>query len=277
MLKRSWRSAGSALALVLVVLVGCAPDDPGPAGPVSSPAAATPVPSPSSSAEQTCGVTAPAGLSVEDLSIPAADGVTLAAAAVGTGPRGVVLLHQTDDGLCGWLPYAFRLAGQDFAVLAFDRRCTFASSCVDGEAQYDALADVRAAVDALRERGVTEVALVGASLGGAVAIGTCQRVEVSRCAALSPAVFDLKLGDGVTANKAIGTLRKPLLVAVAPDDSDSALDEVRTVAARARPGVATFVELPAGAGHGWDTVNRTDDPAQPSAFAGRLEDFLRAG
>jgi dienelactone hydrolase len=276
------RSATWALIATLVLLTAGACSA-GPAQPVATPAAPSAAsssaapPAPSSSAEQTCGVTAPAGLPVEDLSIPAADGVTLTAAAVGTGSRGVVLMHQTNDGLCGWLPYAFRLAGEDFAVLAFDRRCTFASSCVEGEAQYNALADVRAAVDTLRERGVADVALVGASLGGAVAIGTCQRVEVSRCAALSPAVFDLKLGSGLTATKAIGALRKPLLYAVAPDDSSSSLDEGKQLTGRAADDVVTFVELPAGAGHGWDTVREATDPAQPSAFAGQLEDFLRAG
>ena len=275
MLKNRWSTVCSVLTLVTVVLAGCAGNASGPAGPVPSSPVESAVPSPGSSAEQTCGVTAPAGLAVEDLSIPAADGITLNAAAVGTGPRGVVLLHQTDNGLCGWLPYSFRLAREGFAVLAFDRRCTFASSCTDGEAQYNALADVRAAVETLRERGAGDVTLVGASLGGAVAIGTCQRVAVSRCAALSPAVFDVKLGDGVTATKAIGALRKPLLVAVAPDDPDSSLDEGRTLAARARKGVVTFVELPAGAGHGWDTVDSPTDPQQPAAFAGQLEDFLR--
>lgn len=260
-------------AVLMVAACGAGPTTP--AETVTPSVAPTPAPPPGSAAERDCGTTAPAGIRVEDLRIPAANGVTLNAATVGSGRRGVVLLHQTDNGLCGWLPYAFRLAGEGFAVLAFDRRCTFGSSCVEGAAEYNAIGDVAAAVDTLRERGATEVALVGASLGGAVAIGACAAVEVTRCAALSPAIFDRKLGGGVTANKAIATLRRPLLYAVAPDDPDSSLDEGRTLVARTRPGVVTFVELPAGAGHGWETVAAPGDPSTPSAFAGQLEDFLR--
>jgi len=59
-------------------------------------------------------------------------------------------------------------------------------------------------------------------------------------------------------NRAIGTLRKPLLYAVA----------------KAAEGVVTLVELPAGTGHGWDTVIQPGDPSTPSEFAGRLEKIL---
>lgn len=216
-------------------------------------------------------------MTVEDLRIEATDGVTLNAAAVGSGEQGVVLLHQTNDGLCGWLPYAYRLAGQGFHVLAFDFRCTFLSDCVEGEQAYAVIDDVDAAVTELRKRGAREVALVGASYGGAVAIGACTEVEVSRCVALSAALFDNKLGGGVTANEAIGTLRRPLLFAVAPDDPDSPIEADRELVSRARKGAVTFVELPAGAGHGWDTVVAPGDPSTPSAFATQLEEFLRGG
>ena len=129
------RNLGRALVLIMTVLVvaGCGAEGPEPGAQASSPSVvASPSPSPSSSAEQTCGVVAPAGVTVEDLQLEAAGGVTLNAAAVGSGKQGVVLLHQTNNGLCGWLPYATRLAGEGFSVLAFDFRCTFASSLPRG-------------------------------------------------------------------------------------------------------------------------------------------------
>jgi hypothetical protein len=51
-----------------------------------------------------------ATVNISDLALKATDGVTLRAAAVVSGQRGVILLHQTDNGLCGWPPYAGYLA-----------------------------------------------------------------------------------------------------------------------------------------------------------------------
>jgi dienelactone hydrolase len=69
-------------------------------------------------------------------------------------------------------------------------------------------------------------------------------------------------------------VRVPLLVAVAPDDEYSPIAEVRALLRRARPDLTQFVQLPAGAGHGWDTVNDPADPSRRSAFSGRLVGFL---
>lgn len=184
------------------------------------------------------------------------------------------MLHQTDNGVCGWLPYAGFLAQQGFHALLFDRRCEGESTCADGEKAYNHAADVEAAATTLRGRGADDVVVVGASLGGAVALGACTVVEVSGCVALSPALFDNKLGGGLTANKAISRLKVPSLVAVAPDDGSSAIGDVRAFLRRAPDRVVTFVQLPAGAGHGWDTVNDPADPNQRSPFSDRLVAFL---
>lgn len=88
------------------------------------------------------------------------------------------------------------------------------------------------------------------------------------------ALFDLKLGDRLTANIAVARVRAPLLVADAPDDSDSPITEVQTLLRRARLGVVLFVRLPAGAGHGRATVNDPNDPNRRSAFSARLTTFL---
>lgn len=158
--------------------------------------------------------------------------------------------------------------------MLFDRRCTGNSSCPTGEKGNRHAADVATAVATLRRSGARKVAVVGASAWGAVAIGSCVVVDIRGCVALSPALFDLKLGDRLTANIAIARARAPLLVADAPDDSDSPITEVQTLLRRARPGVVLFVRLPAGAGHGWDTVNDPNDPHRRSAFSARLTTFL---
>ncbi len=263
--------------IVTAVLAGCG----APSGSTSAPSAAptsastpSPTPTPTTKVEQNCTRTAPAGVPVEDLSLRSTGGVRLTGAVVGKGRRGVIMLHQTDDGICGWFPYALYLAERGFQALVFDRRCTGSSTCPTGDAAYRHLDDVRTGVEELRRRGAAKTVVVGASLGGSVAIGACAELAVAGCAALSPAVFDLFLGDGITATTAITDLRAPLLVAVSPDDGDSPEAEVRTLVARADPGAVDFVRLPAGAGHGWDTVDDPADPARRSPFSDVLVAFL---
>lgn len=266
--------------LLIAALAGCTsetaptPVDSSAVKPAGKALSPPPTPTLRTGVEQACGVAGPAGIEIADVTVHTTTRVRLVAAVLGSGTHGVVLLHQNDDGLCGWLPYAGYLAGQGFQVAVFDRRCSFQSGCISGEAAYDFVGDVRAVVDTLRGRGAQHIGLVGASFGGAVAIGACAEVPVAACAALSPALFDHKLGDGVTAKNAISRIRQPLLVAVAPDDADSPEDDVRALLERVQPDVATFVTLPVGGGHGWDAVA---DPStgQPTAFSVRLLTFLR--
>lgn len=235
---------------------------------------AEPSATPRTKVEATCGDTAPAGVEIKDISLRSTGKVKLNAAVLGTGPRGVVLLHQTDLGVCGWLSYAGYLADHGFHVLIFDRRCTGESGCPSGGNDSRHADDVQTAVNKLRQRGAKKVAVVGASLGGSVAIGSCAVVKAAGCVALSPAIFDSKLGGGLTANRAISTLTTPLLIADAPDDPDSPIADVQALAARAEPGVVQFVELPPGAGHGWDTVDDPADYTRRSAFDATLIKFL---
>lgn len=225
-------------------------------------------------AERACGIEAPADVEIDDMTVGTEDGVQLRAAVLGTGARGVVMLHQTNDGLCGWLPYASHLANQNFQVVVFDRRCTFGSTCVEEPAAYDFIADVQAVLGTLSGRGADRAALVGASFGGAVAIGACASLEVEACVAVSPAQFENYLGRGITANNAIGRVRTPTLIAVAPDDPSSPVDTVAALTRRALPDVVTSEVLPAGGAHGWDALVDPLDPDLPMPFSARLVAFL---
>ena len=66
---------------------------------------------------------------------------------------------------------------------------------------------------------------------------------------------------------------EPLLFAAAPDDSDSPADENQALLLRARPGMVTVIKLPAGAGHGWDTVD-PNTAGQPTTFSAKVIDFI---
>lgn len=269
------------VAVLATLLAGCSSSDPsssgGPSDSSTPPASSSaPTRTPSTKVEVACGAVAPAGVAVRELKLAGSDGVRLNAVSMGTGPRGVVMLHQTDNGVCGWFEYGAILAQQGFHVLMYDRRCSFDSTCPPGTTKGSRhAADVQTAVATLRKDGATKVAVVGASLGGAVAIGACSVVKVDGCAALSPALFDFPLGDGLTAQKGIGRVGVPLLVADAPDDSSSPLADVKALLKSGKPGVVRFVQLPAAAGHGWSTVNDSIDPTKRSAFSAQLVAFLR--
>ena len=163
-----------------------------------------------------------------------------------SGTRGVVMLYQSDNGLCGWFGYAGYLAGRGFHVCCSTAAAPATPAAPPARRATPPTWPPPSAT--LRRSGARKVAVVGASAWGAVAIGSCVVVDIRGCVALSPALFDLKLGDRLTANIAIARVRAPLLVADAPDDSDSPITEVQTLLRRARPGVVLFVRLPAAAG-----------------------------
>ena len=99
-----------------------------------------------------------------------ADGISLDGAMVGTGPVGVVVAHEYDNDLCGAWPFANYPAKRGLRVFVVDVRCFGRSVCPRGDAAGRVVDDLVAAVAELRQRGVTRVALVGASMGGSAAL-----------------------------------------------------------------------------------------------------------
>jgi pimeloyl-ACP methyl ester carboxylesterase len=97
------------------------------------------------------------------------DGVSLDGVLVGSGPIGVILLHEYPGPLCGWWPYAAYLAHHGVRALLFDFRCLGLSGCPRG-GRANPVEDVAGAMNVLRARGARSVAFVGASFGGAVAV-----------------------------------------------------------------------------------------------------------
>ena len=97
-------------------------------------------------------------------------GSQLAGAELGRGATWAVMLHQTNgDGLCGWWPYASWLSGRGVHVLLVDLCDYGRSTCREHEGS-DQAAQAAAAVEWARRHGARRVTLVGASMGGAVAL-----------------------------------------------------------------------------------------------------------
>lgn len=148
----------------------------------------------------------------------------------GSGTKGVLLAPQNQGDACQWAAELARLAGEGYLVASFGWADDGASSFIG-------------AVDVLRSLGATDVALVGASKGGAYAAAFADDVDAVSVVALGPpAVF-----DGQDAQSETSSYTGPLLVIATTDDSSVGVDSSREVSRPDDP--STFMEL-SGSAHG---------------------------
>jgi pimeloyl-ACP methyl ester carboxylesterase len=238
------------LALLAVVVVGCGSD--------AKPVAHTPVPT----ALPDCGE---ADVGATPIRFRTADGVRLAGAETGSGPVGAVLIHEYPLDHCGWLPYAGYLASRGIHTLALDLRCFGHSACPDGRGHT--LDDVRAAVEELKRRGAQSVALIGASMGGAIALTAAAALHPSAVVSLSGEKTLAGLTPGIDddASAAASRIRSPALLAVAAGDQYVTVAETRQMARRVHSSATRVIALPARAGHGWDLLAGDSTVWSPTA------------
>jgi alpha/beta superfamily hydrolase len=200
------------------------------------------------------------------------DGLTLAGAVVGSGPIGAVLIHEYPRDLCGWVPYAGYLARRGIRTLAFDLRCFGESPCPDGRGH--AITDVAAAMTELRRRGARRIALVGASMGGAIAIVAAARLHPASVVDLSGEANTTGLTPGIDADgsSAAHDVTAPALFAVARGDRYVTPADLRSIARRSRSATTRVIVLPPSAGHGWDLLSGTATEWSP--LAARVAAFI---
>ena len=125
-----------------------------------------------------CGADTPLGSTEgsKEITFESTDGVTLSGRLFGPdeGSAGVVLAHMFPSDQSAWYFFANRLGEQGYRVLTFDFRgyCPGGDAgCSEGEKNIPAIwQDVEGAVAALRSKGVTRLALVGASMGGTASL-----------------------------------------------------------------------------------------------------------
>lgn len=257
-------------AVVVVLTAACGS---GGAAPPSSSAATSPVPVPTRTVPrevaERCGLDVPGR--VEDL--PAADGESrLGAVAYGSGATAVVLLHQTGrSGLCGWVTYARWLASHGVMALAVDDCIRGGSTCTEAFLR-DVRGQVATAVAAARARGATRVAVVGASMGGARALGVGQ-------AAGADVVVDLsgpdRWDDVPAAAQAAAATTVPLLVVTSAADRGIDAEALEAAVGSSPAQRKRFVLLP-GDGHGWElTMDGTAADAAVTATGRLVLDFVR--
>jgi pimeloyl-ACP methyl ester carboxylesterase len=159
-----------------------------------------------------CGATTPLGSTEgsEGITFQSTDGVKLDGRLFGPGKgsAGVVLAHMFPADQSAWYFFADRLGDLGYRVLTFDFRgyCPGGDAgCSEGEKNIPAIwQDVEGAVEALRSKGVTRLALVGASMGGTASliVAAKQGRDIDAVITLSapPAFEGLDAGPDVLAD-----------------------------------------------------------------------------
>jgi alpha-beta hydrolase superfamily lysophospholipase len=143
--------------LALVGLVGC--------GGASSPLASQPTPIPTHTPYPT--PTPTLAVPSHAVTFTTSDHILLGGLWFGAGKTVVIFSNQTDTTAGDWTPIAQQFAAQGYAALCYDYRGRGSSQ---GTRAYgpDLMTDLRAAIAFARSQGAQRIALVGASLGGAV-------------------------------------------------------------------------------------------------------------
>jgi pimeloyl-ACP methyl ester carboxylesterase len=247
-----------AVVFVLALLLSAcgSSEEPAPETAPSPSASPTPTPTPTEEPWRTLGgplgrcgpqpsAAAEAGLRYRVLRDPAVGRVPSVAA--GRGRTVAVLLHQTDgNGLCGWLEHVPALTGAGVAVLAIDLCQYGGARCARGAPATDAVA--LAVAHARRAMHADRVVLVGASMGGSVALMAAATLDGIDAAVDLSGPVDW---PGMEQVRGGAALKVPVLVAMADDEGADQVRGARRIVAHAPAGSAF---LPAGTGHGYDLL-----------------------
>jgi pimeloyl-ACP methyl ester carboxylesterase len=178
------RIAGT-LVLVALLAASCGGEPPTGQDPTAPPTAQSPQ-------------EASEAASFEPVRFKADDGTSLIGRVWGNGDVGVVLAHGFSEhtGQDDWDSLQPVLADQGYTVLTFNFRGFCSSSGCSGESMElgNNWKDVIAAIDFLQGRGVEEVFLVGASMGGIAVLRAARQpeVEVAGVVSLSTPQFPSK-------------------------------------------------------------------------------------
>jgi pimeloyl-ACP methyl ester carboxylesterase len=175
----------------------------------------------------------------------------------------VILSHMRQNDQTAWFDFAQELAGHGYAALTFDFRGYGQST---GKQDFDKLdEDLAAVIQYMRDRGKTEIFLVGASMGATTSLVLAGESRVKAVVALSPpAKFESQ-----DALHAVPDIHVPKLF-VASEGDAPALQFAELYAAAADPKEEALYP---GTAHGTDLL-RADKNDQASAVDGRIIDFL---
>jgi pimeloyl-ACP methyl ester carboxylesterase len=193
------------IVALLVVLARCTGDRWWPTGVTATTAASAATLAPPPLAELCGGPTTRS----ESFWLSAPGGAQLYAAVVGTGPATAVFVHELGPrGLCGFWAYADWLARtKGVRSLLFSQCGAGASQCPPGKAADQWLAGTTAAVTWVRAQGAGQVTLVGASVGGVVALQVAASIRPPVAAVVNLSGERRRMGLGGTRWRPLGAWR----------------------------------------------------------------------
>jgi dienelactone hydrolase len=192
-----------------------------------------------------------------------------------------VLVHQYPSDLCGFWPVTTYLAKRGLRAFAIDLRCFGRSACPGGEAKGWVVDDLDAVAE-LRRRGVSRVALVGASMGGAAALIAGRRVKPPVAAVVSlsgePEPTNLVGGIPLNAGAAVAQLAVGDMFVVATNDRYASVKETRTMYRAVKAGDKRLEVLPGDCdgGHGWQLLKNRATGEEFGPAAAKVTAFLIA-
>ncbi|HEX6579331.1 MAG TPA: alpha/beta hydrolase [Actinomycetota bacterium] len=173
----------------------------------------------------TSGSTSPSPTPVpgEAVTFRTSDGVPIAGRLFGEGRVGVVLGHSIDGDQTEWWNFAEVVADAGHAALAIDFRgyCPGAEGGCSGDGNTaDAWRDLLAGAEFLRERGVEEIVLAGASMGGTTAIVSAAHARPAVAGVITLSSPIACCGMDV-ARPAVGAIGAPMLFIAGRFDGDA--------------------------------------------------------
>jgi alpha-beta hydrolase superfamily lysophospholipase len=193
------------------------------------------------------------------------DGIVLSGRLFGPANEPVVILaHMRPNDQTAWFSFAEELSEQGFAALTFDFRGYGES---EGSEDFGTLdEDLRAVISYMRDRGRTQIYLVGASMGGTTSLVVAAQEQVNGVVAISPP----SQFEGQDALAAVPQITAPKLFLASENDTAAALSLEEMLEAAAPP---VDSEMYTGNAHGTDLFDplRSEHSAEARQ---RVIDFL---
>lgn len=193
----------------------------------------------------------------EDITLTATDGTNIKGTYYRGSEKGIILIHMLGRDRRDWDTFARTLQGKGYSVVSIDLRG-------HGESDLDVrdfspndfnnmVLDAEAAVDHLEKNGVSDISLIGASIGANIALNYAAGDEEVGCAVLLSPGLDYR---GVhTEGDAASYGLRPLLIVASAEDGYSAASS--TALYEEALGFKR-IEMYQGAGHGTQMFSNPD-------------------